>query len=236
MASPPDAFDALAGAGPGGASPAGLGRVLRSGRVVRSAAKQLRFEDKYYKAIGLVAALGFWEAWRLPQVSRELRFGFSGGGAAADLVRDALEKRGVWAKLKALRATKRVDGWTALLFASGSGDVQRVCEAIELGWAGCVDASNPRGVTPLMRASGAGHEGVVRALLAAGADATAAAKDGTTALHAACGGGREAVARLLVAAGADVGASDRAGKTPLAALPAGCDALAGLLRAAGATA
>ncbi|RYG52798.1 hypothetical protein EON67_00350 [archaeon] len=55
----------------------------------------------------------------------------------------------------------------------------------------------------------------VRALLEAGADLEAAAKDGDTPLHSACLWGREACVRVLVEVGANVTAMDKVGATPL---------------------
>ena len=73
----------------------------------RAPEQQLACEDRLFKVLGLVGGLGFWEAWRLPLVCRELRFGFSGGGAPADMIKLGLEKRGVWAKLREARAARR---------------------------------------------------------------------------------------------------------------------------------
>ena len=103
----------------------------------RSPEAQLEHEDRLFKVLGLVGGLGFWEAWRLPLVCRELRFGFSGGGAPADMIKLGLEKRGVWAKLREARAARHSGGgYTRLHRACGTDDddVQRVCELVELGW------------------------------------------------------------------------------------------------------
>jgi ankyrin repeat protein len=169
--------------------------------------------------LGLVGGLGFWEAWRLPMVCRELRFGFSGGGAPADMIKLGLEKRGVWAKLREARAARReAGGWTLLLnacFEDDVDDVQRVCELIELGWPGNVNARNQWGSTPLIEASARGRAGIVKALLVAGADANAADNSGSTALIWACRNGSLESARLLVAAKALVNARNAGGRTPL---------------------
>ena len=179
---------------------------------------QLEHEDRLFRVLGIVGGLGFWEAWRLPLVCRELRFGFSGGGAPADMIKLGLEKRGVWAKLREARAARRnADGWTQLHFAclADVEDVQRVCEVIELGWPGSVKARFEYGHTPLMCASNCGHSCVVKALLAAGADVNAADNIGMTALIWACFQGHLESARLLVAAKAIVNARTTIGRTPL---------------------
>ena len=194
--------------------------------------------------LGIVGGLGFWEAWRLPMVCRELRFGFSGGGAPADMIKLGLEKQGVWAELREARAARRDgDGWTRLHHAclADDDDVQRVCEVIELGWPESVEARDVHGHTPLMFASMNGHAGIIKALLAAGADVNAANKGGETALILACALGHLEAARALVAAGANVNAVDEDGSTPLnlargrSGRPAN-PAIEALLLAAGATA
>ena len=193
--------------------------------------------------LGLVGGLGFWEAWRLPLVCRELRFGFSGGGAPADMIKLGLEKRGVWASLREARAARRGGGgWTRLHHACGTGveDVQRVCELVELGWPGSVEAGDDFGRTPLMWASYHGHAGIIKALLAAGSDANATSNQGWTALISACYNGRLEAARALVASGANVNAVDKDGDTPLNCARGRSgranSAIEALLLAAGATA
>jgi ankyrin repeat protein len=192
--------------------------VLRSGRVVRTREAQLEHEDRLFKVLGLVGGLGFWEAWRLPLVCRELRFGFSGGGAPADMIKLGLEKRGVWAKLREARAARRDGRGETRLYRACNADVEnvpRVCELIELGWPGSVEARTNWGSTPLIGVSDRGHASIVRALLAAGADVNAANNNGDTALIFACYWGRLESARLLVAAKALVNARSAVGYTPL---------------------
>jgi hypothetical protein len=107
--------------------------------------------------LGIVGGLGFWEAWRLPLVCRELRLGFSGGGAPADMIRLGLERRGVWARLRELRAARRDEFERTWLFRACEAEVedaQLVCELIELGWPGNVDARSAASWTPLMWAAG----------------------------------------------------------------------------------
>ena len=179
---------------------------------------QLEHEDRLFRVLGIVGGLGFWEAWRLPMVCRELRFGFSGGGAPADMIRLGLEKRGVWAELRAARAARRGPrGWTRLIGACfvGAEDVRRVCELVELGWPGSVDARDAEGATPLLEASGRGLAATVKMLLAAGADANALSRRGLTPLMAAGARGDASVVSALLAAGARVNAARRSRETPL---------------------
>jgi len=184
----------------------------------RAPVEQAAVEEKLFKAFGLVGGLGFWEAWRLPQVCRELRFGFSGGGAPADMIKLGLEKQGVWAMLQEARAARRDEGeWTRLHHACFAVDdaVQRVCELVELGWPGSVEARDAGRWTPLMWASNRGHAGIVKSLLAAGVDVNAANNNGWTALIYACRHGHLESVRILVAAKALVNARSNVGYTPL---------------------
>jgi hypothetical protein len=71
------------------------------------------------------------------------------------------------------------------------------------------------GCTLLNAASGAGHETVVRILLAKGAALDAASKNGETALMKACRTGNDRVARLLLERGAKVDATENEGLTAL---------------------
>jgi ankyrin repeat protein len=152
--------------------------------------------------------------------------------------------RGVWAKMREARAVRRDErGQTRLYLAcdARTEDVQLVCELIELGWPGSVEALDRWGWTPLMLASNRGHAGGVKALLAAGADVNAANNNGWTALIFACHMCRLEPARLLVAAKALVDARTASGYTPLnfargSGRATANPAIEALLRAAGATA
>jgi uncharacterized protein len=93
--------------------------------------------------------------------------------------------------------------------------VQRVCELVELGWPGSVEARDDGHLTPLVWASYCGHAGTVKALMAAGADVKATDNNGWTALILACFHGHLESARLLVAAKALVNARSTHGRTPL---------------------
>jgi ankyrin repeat protein len=79
-----------------------------------------------------------------------------------------------------------------------------------------VDARNTYGLTPLHRASMAGHVPVVQALVDAGARIDLRGPDGWTALHVAAASGHAPVVRELLARGAHGGARDASGRTPLA--------------------
>ena len=68
----------------------------------------------------------------------------------------------------------------------------------------------------LLSAASEGHEAVVSALLAAGADNNAARQDRATPLYIAAEKGHEAVVSALLASGADKNAALQTGATPLA--------------------
>jgi hypothetical protein len=71
------------------------------------------------------------------------------------------------------------------------------------------------GYTPLHRAAYNGRLGVLRVLLAHGADVAARTAEGWTALHSAARWGQAAAAELLLAHGADPAAVSNGGATPL---------------------
>ena len=64
-----------------------------------------------------------------------------------------------------------------------------------------VNATDPRGSTPLLEAARYGHEDVCRALIAAGANVKAKDNDGKTALMLAVQGDHDEVVRVLKQAG-----------------------------------
>jgi ankyrin repeat protein len=89
-------------------------------------------------------------------------------------------------------------GWTALHYAAASGDAAIAQLLIERG--GKLDALSPRpsgAVTPLMMAAREGQDGIVRLLLAKGANAGLKNTEGFTAAQLAKQAGHDKVAGLL---------------------------------------
>ncbi|WP_234421510.1 ankyrin repeat domain-containing protein [Parazoarcus communis] len=78
-----------------------------------------------------------------------------------------------------------------------------------------LNAPRQHGLTALMRAALAGHEGVVDALLACGADISRRNMDGNNALWLACVSGNAAIVRRLVQAGIDIDNRNDMGATCL---------------------
>ena len=99
------------------------------------------------------------------------------------------------------------------------------------------DPSNdaPREVTPLHEAARDGHAGIVRALLADGAEVDARAEGEATPLHLAATLGHTATSRALIEGGANVNARAEGKATPLhyAALLGNAGAIEALLEAGG---
>jgi hypothetical protein len=97
---------------------------------------------------------------------------------------------------------------------------------------------NPAGETPIFIASGIENSTLLKSLLEAGVQPSAATHKGFTALHTAVESGYLEKVRLLLAAGADPGAEDASGNSPLhlSALLEKPDEIVKLLLAAGAKA
>jgi ankyrin repeat protein len=104
-----------------------------------------------------------------------------------------------------------------LFEACAVGEAARV-EGILAREPGRVDAHAPDGFTPLTLACFFGHEEVVRALLARGANVDLAATHAMAVapLHAAVAGRHETIACLLLAAGANPNAASHGGWRPAA--------------------
>ena len=119
-----------------------------------------------------------------------------------------------------------------LFGAAEEGDASAVARLLAAGLSADARLA-PGGETPLMRAAARGHEEVARALLDAGADASAQRGDGFTPLILAVFFGHERVVRLLVEHGADAHARTSLGTTAARwAASRGFEEMAGLLRAA----
>eukprot|EP00282_Hemiselmis_andersenii_P014912 CAMPEP_0114128332 /NCGR_PEP_ID=MMETSP0043_2-20121206/10874_1 /TAXON_ID=464988 /ORGANISM="Hemiselmis andersenii, Strain CCMP644" /LENGTH=168 /DNA_ID=CAMNT_0001221511 /DNA_START=62 /DNA_END=564 /DNA_ORIENTATION=- len=105
--------------------------------------------------------------------------------------------------------------WSPLQHAAYRGDVNKVQSLLVESGAN-PDEIDSLGRTILIHAAAQGHEEVVRALLAAGADVNFAPTtgDGRTALHWAAANGHRGCCELLQAAGADGTAEDMTLSTP----------------------
>ena len=77
------------------------------------------------------------------------------------------------------------------------------------------NSADKYGWTPLQRASGNGHDAVVRLLLAHGAGLEAKDKDGRTPLQQAISNGHEVIVKLFLEQGAELEVKDKNGQTPL---------------------
>lgn len=102
----------------------------------------------------------------------------------------------------------------ALFKAAGEGDARQVEGLLKQG--ADVNTQNHAGFTPLHAAASAGHEAVVRVLLAKGAQINVADHIiGVTPLHGAASAGHEAVVRLLSEKGATLSGVAKVLGTPL---------------------
>ncbi len=99
------------------------------------------------------------------------------------------------------------DGSTALHWAAANGDLELTQALLKAG-ASVKPVTRIGGMSPLFMAARNGSDGVVDALLAAGAGAGEANGNGTTVLMMAAASGNAATVRLLIDRGADVNAMD----------------------------
>ena len=111
-------------------------------------------------------------------------------------------------------------GWSALHRAAMGGSAECVSLLLSSPAARCLEACDSRGCTPLHIADGLGHAAVVRALLVAGASATATtSEEERTPMHFACQGlstsdepsGHTVVILMLLTAGGLLEAADSRG-------------------------
>ena len=111
--------------------------------------------------------------------------------------------------------TAQADGMTALHWAAMRSDVELAETLIYAG--AYLEATTRIGQhTPLHVASRSGQPGVLRALLAAGADPHALTTSGATALHLAAGAGSAEAVAALIDHGADIDVRESTwGQTPL---------------------
>ena len=104
-----------------------------------------------------------------------------------------------------------------IIKAAKSGDVATLKSLLSSD-SSLLEARDSDGSTPLHCATWKGHQNVVAALLAAGADVNAVNQNGhwgTTPLHAAAHANQAAIAKLLLDHGADTKAKDMEGRTPM---------------------
>ncbi|MBN1531610.1 MAG: ankyrin repeat domain-containing protein [Spirochaetes bacterium] len=124
-------------------------------------------------------------------------------------------------------------GWTMLHHTAYSGSLKKTRMLIQRG--ARVNATNNEKETPLHWASARGNLDVARALIVAGADVNVKCAKGDTPLIMASSQGKTETVKLLIQSGAQVNARARDGYTALmGALQHRHDAIAGLLRSAGA--
>lgn len=104
-------------------------------------------------------------------------------------------------------------GWTPLMWAATTGDVEILRELVQLGAA--VRGVNRQGLSALHAAAIAGRSEAARALLEAGADLDARTEHGSTALGIAAERGDASLVSLLLAHGARTDFADGDGDTAL---------------------
>jgi hypothetical protein len=97
--------------------------------------------------------------------------------------------------------TKDYNGYTAMMFAANSGQLESVKLLVEAG-ANVNAMSSDQGWTALMIAARGGYLNIVKILITAGADVNAARSDGATALYLARVNGHTEVADYLRSVGA----------------------------------
>ena len=104
-----------------------------------------------------------------------------------------------------------------IIKAAKKGDVAAI-RSLLAGDSSLIHTRDSDGSTPLHCATWKGHQNVVTALLAAGADVNAVNQNehwGTTPLHAAAHANQAAIAKMLLDHGADTKAKDMEGRTPM---------------------
>jgi len=123
-------------------------------------------------------------------------------------------------------------GWTPLHMAAADGGIDAVRALLDAG--ADVKSTCEDGRTPLHTAAAHGDAVAVRALLTAGGDVKSTCEGGWTPLHLAAASDEIDAVRALLDASADVHATGSDGQTALAARRDKHDAIAELLRTAGA--
>lgn len=118
------------------------------------------------------------------------------------------EKKADWSQASG----QALPGWSNLTTAAWRGDADGVRSLLRRGDVNWIDAD---GRTALSHAAERGHLAVISALLGAGADADARAKNGYTAIVWAARRGHAAVVEALLAAGADPNVTSAGDETVL---------------------
>ncbi|KAG8468832.1 hypothetical protein KFE25_007350 [Diacronema lutheri] len=102
-----------------------------------------------------------------------------------------------------------------MLVLAEAGDCAGFAAHLDSGVGLAIDAHNAEGETALHLGCLYGHEPIVAACLARGANVNAIDEDCSTPAHNACAGGFVEIVRALIAAGAELHATDSDGDTPL---------------------